>query len=103
MAFTHLIHVDHLCDQLLVPGAVIAPKAKIKETEKAYQNMDPRRFEAGGPAAAVHLVAPILTSHDGMFEWTPNASEKAQMDANALLASICVDLTAHGKLLSQSR
>ena len=99
MAFTHLIHVDHLCDQLFVSGAVIAPKAKIKETEKAYQNMDPRRFEAGGPAAAAHLVAPILTSHDGMFEWAPNAADKAQMDANTLLASIGVDLTAYGQLL----
>jgi len=102
MACTHLIHIDARCEQAFIPGAVIAPRAKIKETEAAYQNMDPKRFEAGGSAAGVHLVAPITTSHDGMFEWTPNAAEKAQIDANALLASIGVDLTSYGQLLTDN-
>ncbi|BBF70107.1 hypothetical protein [Sphingomonas bisphenolicum] len=91
-AMTHLIHVDETCQQAVVDGAVIVPRAKIKETERLYQNMDPNYFCAGGPAAAVHIAPPVVTSHDGMFEWAPSGVEKAQMTADAVLASIGVSL-----------
>ena len=68
-----------------------APRQKIKETEKMWQSMDPRRFEAGGPAAAVHLSAPVVT-HDGMFVWTDTPEEKAAKTADELLRSIGVSL-----------
>lgn len=69
MAATHLIHRDAASGHLIFDGAVIAPAAKIKETEKLYQNMDCRRFEGGGPAAGVHLIEPIRT-HEDLFEWS---------------------------------
>lgn len=68
MAATHLVHVDKDCSVAALAGAIISPRHKIKETEKLYQSMDPRRFEAGGPAAAVQIVAPVVT-HDGLFDW----------------------------------
>lgn len=93
MACTHLIHVDRTCGQVICDGAVIAPRAKIKETEKAYQNMDCKRFEAAGAYASAQLAAPTMTSHDGLFEWKPSPAEAAQLNADALLASIGVQLT----------
>ena len=91
MACSHLIHVDKDCSLAAIEGAVIAPRQKIKETEKMWQSMDPRRFEAGGPAAAVHLSAPVVT-HDGMFVWTDTPEEKAAKTADELLRSIGVSL-----------
>ncbi len=91
MAVTHLIHVDKGCQLHQAHGAVIAPRQKIKDTEKLYQNFDPKRFEASSAKAAVHLVEPIVT-HDGLFEWAPTAQDQAQRTADELLASIGVKL-----------
>lgn len=101
MAPTHLIHVDAKCRQAVVDGVVIAPKAKIKQTEKLYQNMDPKRFEAGGPAAGAQVAAPTVTSHEGLFEWTPSDAEQASINAEQLLRSIGADLTPDGGHLSK--
>ncbi|WP_152528130.1 hypothetical protein [Sphingobium lactosutens] len=91
-SMTHLAHVDQDCVIETFEGAVISPSAKIKETKNLYQNINPKHFCAAGPKAAVHLVEPIFTSHDGLFEWTATATETAQMTADSLLASIGVRL-----------
>ena len=84
MAVSHLIHMDKDCAIHLEEGAVIAPRQKIKETEKLYQSMDPRRFEAGGPSAGAQIAEPCVT-HDGLFDWgTPK-------DADELLRSLGAD------------
>jgi len=101
MAATHLIHVDERCQQAVIEGAIIAPRAKIKETEKLYQSFDPRRFEAAGPVAGVQIGQPTFTSHDGLFEWSTTDEERAAMDADQLLRSIGADLTPYGELLSE--
>ncbi|GGO89933.1 hypothetical protein GCM10011329_01060 [Stakelama pacifica] len=66
-----------------------------------YQNMDPKRFEASGPAAGIQIAQPTITSHDGMFEWSTSESERAAMNADQLLESIGADLTPYGVLLSE--
>lgn len=91
-AMTHLFHVDRNSEVMAFEGAVIAPKTKIKETAKLYQSMDPNTFCSGGKRAAPHLNEPTFTSHDGLFEWSPTPSEKAQATADELLASVGVRL-----------
>jgi len=90
MAVSHLIHVDKNCAAFCIEGAVIAPRQKIKETEKLYQNMDPHRFTASGPQDAVHVGAPIVT-HDGLFEWAETEQEKAQRRTAELMSSMGLD------------
>ncbi|WP_168708727.1 hypothetical protein [Sphingobium sp. PAMC28499] len=92
-AMTHLFHVHERTAVQRFDGAVIAPKAKIKETAKLYQSMDPNQYCAGGKRAVPHLVEPTYTSHDGLFEWAPSEAEKAQRTADELLASIGVKLS----------
>ncbi|OAH42747.1 hypothetical protein AX777_05785 [Sphingobium yanoikuyae] len=91
-AMTHLVHVDQNCVVESYDGAILAPKAKIKETAKMYQNIDKDYFCAAGPRAIPHLVEPTFTSHDGLFEWTPTETEKAIQTADQLLATIGVKL-----------
>lgn len=91
MAATHLIHVDERCSLHMEDGAILAPRQKIKETEKLYQTMDPKRFEAAGPFAGVQIAEPVIT-HGGLFEWAETAQDKAQRTADELLASIGVKL-----------
>lgn len=86
MAASHLIHVDQHCAVAVIEGAVISPKAKIKETEKLYQQFDPRRFEAKSAKAGAQIAAPVVT-HDGLFEWTSTPAE----EADALLARLGVN------------
>lgn len=92
-AMTHLFHVHAGTAVHRFDGAVIAPKAKIKETAKLYQSMDANQFCAGGKRAIPHIVEPTFTSHDGLFEWAASPVEKAQQTADQLLASIGVKLS----------
>ena len=87
MAVSHLVHVDARCSVAAIDGAVIAPKAKIKETAKLYQSMDPRRFEASSAKAGAQIAEPVFTN-DGLFEFPATPAESA----DALLRSIGVVL-----------
>lgn len=91
-SMTHLAHVDKDCVIETFEGAVISPSAKIKETKNLYQHINSKHFCAGGPKAVAHLVPPVITSHDGLFEWTATPVETAQRTADELLASIGVKL-----------
>lgn len=91
-AMTHLFHVHSGSAVHAYEGAVISPKAKIKETAKMYQNLDPNYYCGAGKRAAPHICMPTFTSHEGLFEWSPTSSEKAQATADELLKSIGVNL-----------
>lgn len=92
-AMTHLFHIHPETTIMAYEGAVLAPKAKIKETRDLYQSKDPNEFCVGGKRAIPHLVDPIITSHDGLFSWATTPAEKAQqLEADLLLKSIGVHL-----------
>jgi hypothetical protein len=92
-AMTHLFHIHEDAQVIQYEGAVLAPKAKIKETRDLYQSKDPNEFCVGGKRAIPHLVDPIITSHDGLFTWATTPAEKAQqLEADLLLKSIGVHL-----------
>ena len=86
MAMTHLIHVDETCSFVAADGAVIAPAPKIKDTFKLYQSMDCKRFEASSAKAGVQLVAPMVTSSDGLFEFPETAAERILRQAGLPLS-----------------